>query len=282
MILTPRDEDIIRAVGRFRFLTGHQITELFAGSKQGVLRRLTKLFRHGYLNRPKTITVQISMPGFKGMVYALGPRGRKYLASQGVLYSHRQQEKEVKVLYLAHTLKVAQFMIDLLQSLPEDVILYHHDEFRVLFSAKPKAKWNLPIQYMDKEVNVGVIPDYLFALVRGNEVCVYCLEIDRGTMPVYREKPIQTSFIRKILAYHETWKTGFAAENFDWNRFRVVTVTSSQERSAHLISSCKRACRGRGGEKNFLFSSDDEVACSENLFYHPWSTGKGKADLLLG
>lgn len=222
--------------------------------------------------------MQIAIPGYKGMVYALGPSGRKYLASQGVLYSYRQQEKEVKILYLAHTLKVADFMIDLELSLPPDVQLYHGDEFRVLFTAEPMVTWKVPIQYGDEDLSIGVIPDYLFALIRDEETCVYCLEIDRGTMPVYRERPIQTSFVRKILAYHQTWKTGFAAENFDWKRFRVVTLTTSSERNAHLVSACQRTCYNKGGGKLFLFSSEEAVKESGNIFRHLWNTGKGNDD----
>jgi hypothetical protein len=278
IILTERDEEIIRAVGRFRFLRSDQITTLFGGSKQAIIRRLGKLFHHGYLARPQRINVQIAIPGYKGMVYALGPSGRKYLASQGVLYSHRQQEKGVKILYLAHTLKVADFMINLELSLPNDVFLYHGDEFRALFSAKPEATWKVPIEYGEEDLSIGVVPDYLFALVRDDETCVYCLEIDRGTMPVYRERPIQTSFVRKIIAYHQTWKTGFAAENFDWKRFRVVTVTSSQERNAHLILACQKTCKNKGGEKLFLFSTDNATRDSENLYQHLWHTGKGNDD----
>lgn len=278
ILLTERDEEIIRAVGRFRFLRSDQITKLFDGSKQGILRRLAKLFHHGYLARPKRVNVQIAMPGFKGMVYALGPSGRKYLTSQGVLYSYRQQEKEVKILYLAHTLKVADFMIDLELSLPEDVDLYHSEEFRVLFTAKERERWKIPIEYRGEKLTIGVIPDYIFALKRRDEVCVYCLEVDRGTMPVYRDKPIQTSFLRKILAYHETWKSGFATRVFDWKRFRVVTVTSSMVRSSHLISVCEKVCKGSGGEGLFLFSTEEATRTSENLFFHPWETGKAGAD----
>lgn len=283
IVLTERDEEIIRAVGRFRFLRSDQITRLMGGSKQAVIRRLGRLFHHGYLSRPKRINVQIAIPGYKGMVYALGPSGRRYLQTQGVLYSYRQQEKEVKILYLAHTLKVADFVIDLQTNLPDDVELYHGDEFRVLFSPKPGARWKVPIDYHGEEIDIGVVPDYLFALVRDDEVCVFCLEVDRGTMPVYREKPVQTSFVRKIMAYHQTWKSGYADENFDWKRFRVVTVTSSDDRKAHLISACRRTCKGKGGERLFLFSSEQEINETSNIFYHPWSTGKGGAtsDFLL-
>jgi hypothetical protein len=281
IILTSRDEEIIRAVGRFRFLRSNQITKIVEGSPQGVLRRLGKLFQHGYLSRPPQITIQIALPGYKGGIYSLGPSGRKYLASQGVLYSYRQQEKQPKIPYLAHTLKVADFVIDLERCLPPDVDLFHHDELRALFSPKKGAAWKVPIRQGEEELEVGVIPDYVFALIKGNETCVYCLEIDRGTMPVFRERLSQTSFARKILAYHETWKSRFAEENFDWKRFRVVTVTSSSERSSHLTGACQKLLKNKSGGKLFLFSSESEISESLDIYTHLWRTGKGMPDLLL-
>jgi hypothetical protein len=146
-------------VGRFRFLRSNQITKIVEGSSQGILRRLGKLFQAGYLSRLPQITIQISLPGYKGRIYSLGPGGRKYLASQGGLYSHRQQEKQPKIPYLAHTLKVADFFIDLENCLPPGVDLFHHDEFRALFSPKRGVAWKVPIRQGAQELEVGVIPD---------------------------------------------------------------------------------------------------------------------------
>jgi hypothetical protein len=66
-------------------------------------------------------------------------------------------------------------------------------------------------------------------------------------MPVFRENLSQTSFARKILAYHETWKSHFAEENFEWKRFRVVTVTSSSERSSHLTEASQKLLKNKSG-----------------------------------
>ena len=52
MDLTARDAEILRAMNRHRFLRSHQIADLVGGSRQQVLRRLQKLYHHGYVERP--------------------------------------------------------------------------------------------------------------------------------------------------------------------------------------------------------------------------------------
>ena len=50
--MTARDTEILRMVNRHRFLRSHQIAELLDGSREQVLRRLQRLYHHGYLERP--------------------------------------------------------------------------------------------------------------------------------------------------------------------------------------------------------------------------------------
>jgi len=51
--LTERDQDILRHVRRHRFLLSDHIQALVPGSRQQILRRLQRLFHHGYLDRPR-------------------------------------------------------------------------------------------------------------------------------------------------------------------------------------------------------------------------------------
>ena len=53
MQLTERDRDILRQVRRHRFLRSSHILALIGGSSQQVLRRLQRLYHHGYLDRPR-------------------------------------------------------------------------------------------------------------------------------------------------------------------------------------------------------------------------------------
>lgn len=50
--LTKRDLEILKLVFEKCFLSSDCIWALVGGSRQGVLRRLTHLFRGGYLDRP--------------------------------------------------------------------------------------------------------------------------------------------------------------------------------------------------------------------------------------
>ena len=49
-------------------------------------------------------------------------------------------------------------------------------------------------------------------------------------MPVMRNNLSQTSFYRKLRAYEATWSQSIHQTQFGFNRFRVLTVTTSAER----------------------------------------------------
>lgn len=52
------------------------------------------------------------------LVYGLGPKGIRYLHKQGSLSSARMHEKEVREIYLEHTLLIADFMVRMETELP--------------------------------------------------------------------------------------------------------------------------------------------------------------------
>jgi hypothetical protein len=79
LTIQPRDLEIIKLVYDYRFLNSDQIKYLVAGSGQVILRRLQKLFHHGFLDRPLQ---QFSYPGNQKMIYALGNSGATILASE--------------------------------------------------------------------------------------------------------------------------------------------------------------------------------------------------------
>ena len=51
--LMPRDIALLRDVAEYRFLNTKQLVSLHEGSDRGIGNRLTLLFQHGYLDRPK-------------------------------------------------------------------------------------------------------------------------------------------------------------------------------------------------------------------------------------
>src|SRR4051794_38118035 len=85
----------------------------------------------------------------------------------------------------------------------------------------------------------------------------FFLEADRGTMPVVRKGLRQTSFLRKLLAYRETWRQGVHKARLGIPNFRVLTVTASRERVEHLVEAC-RSLAG-GGSRLFFFKDQESL-----------------------
>ena len=52
--LTPRDMELLRDLGEYRFLNTEQILALQSGGRRNLLRRLAAMFDLGFLDRPKT------------------------------------------------------------------------------------------------------------------------------------------------------------------------------------------------------------------------------------
>jgi hypothetical protein len=122
----------------------------------------------------------------------------------------------------------------------------------------------------------GVVPDRVFALEfpdqnGQSQRALFFLEADRGTMPVIRSNLSQTSFYRKLLAYEATWLQSVHRSRFAFNRFRVLTVTTSTARVKSLVDACSQLKRGRG---LFLFADRSVLENPSGIFSSAWQTGK--------
>lgn len=124
--LQPRDIAILRDIAEFRFLNTPQILALHEGGKRNLLRRLSALFGHGYLDRPKH---QASARlGSAHLVYALGREGAKKLIAdtreRDTLY-RRLKDNERTLPLIAHSLMISQFRVCLTLALKkrEDITL---------------------------------------------------------------------------------------------------------------------------------------------------------------
>src|SRR6266404_5000054 len=80
--LTERDRDILALVRRHRFLVSDDIKALVSGSQQQILRRLQRLFHHGYLDRPRSQLNYFHQGGSNSIVYGLDRKGAKVLAAE--------------------------------------------------------------------------------------------------------------------------------------------------------------------------------------------------------
>lgn len=278
MQLTGRDLEILRQVARHRFLDSRQISLLVEGSTQQVLRRLQRLFHHGYLDRPRAQVKYFSEDGSRPLVYALANKGARAISELGVTKS-RLDNRNVKQLYMRHTLLVSDVMVafargSLSTNAPR---LLTEPELAPGKSPSKVFSWAVVIKDKAKSKRVGILPDRVFALkssATGNQA-FYFLEADCGTMPVRRRSLEQSSIWRKLLAYEATWSQEVHHSRFGTKRFRVLVVTESVERMMNLVSECAKLPRGRG---LFLFTTVQALRESPNIFTHLWHTASGKME----
>ena len=287
MRLTPRDEEILRAVFRHRFLRSNQIARIVPGSRQQLLRRLQSLYHHGYLERPRCQLDYFERGGSRSMVYGLGNRGVAFLRRRENIPAHRLdwsvRNRSVRRLFLEHALLIAEVMLAFEETCRHrgNVRLLADDALPLPDTTRRQREpfhWNVRFAGGG---NLGVIPDKVFALESddGNG-CVnrtlYFLEADRGTMPVQRAGLATSSIARKLLAYEATWKQGIHRSRFDIPRMRVLTVTTSAARLENLIAAAAELERGRG---LFLFATADSVSSAADLLALPWRNCDGSTEV---
>ncbi len=282
--LTERDAAIIQAVYRHRFLRSTHILALFDGG-QGLVRRLAELYHHAYLDRPREQIEFYQNAGSKPMVYALGNKGADFLAQHcGVARGKidwTAKNHGIRTLFLEHTLLVADVMVAVELACrrvgrvrlvgASEIVAQSPEETR---RRKKPLQWTVHCRYQNEQAELGIIPDAVFALhyldkPEGRNRAYFFLEADRATMPVTRKNLQQTSFFRKMVAYHATWKQDLHTRLFGIKNFRVLTVTSSPERVANLLAA-HRDLNGGIGSKMFLFTDEGTLKAANNLLALPW------------
>src|ERR1700692_2201969 len=84
--LTDRDMEILRQVGRHRFLRSTHISRLLCAPHKKILERLGTLYHAGYLDRPRAqLEYHVRGGGSAPLVHALGNAGARLLSLQAGL-----------------------------------------------------------------------------------------------------------------------------------------------------------------------------------------------------
>lgn len=293
MVLTPRDLLIFRAVYRHRLLRSTHLVALLGESPQMTLRRLQLLFHHGYLDRPR-MQLDFYERGSEPLVYALGNRGAEVLETLdgvrrgGIRWDTKN--RNLSRVFLHHTLAVAEVMVafeatcrsraGVLLTPPEEILAGAPEATKRL---RLPFRWQVEVRQGGKPYRLGVEPDRVFGLQfesapESRRHAYFFLEADRGTMPVMRKGLAQTSFLRKLLAYQETWRQGIHKAHLSIPNFRVLTVTTSRERVGCLVEAC-RSLLG-GGSRLFLFTDQDRLSHID-ILAHEWVNGRSEEVRLL-
>ena len=267
--LTARDRKILETVHRHRFLRSDRIAELVEGSRQHVLRRLQRLYHHGYLERPRC-QIDYFQSGSRRIAYGIGNTGAAWLKRELALPYHKLEWKtknHVGKLFLEHALLISEIMVavELACRNRKDVRLLSADDLGVPKMREP-FQWSVDI---GPRLKYRVIPDRIFGLEFAGKRRWYFLEADRATMPVTRTRLDQSSFQRKSLAFEATWKQKIHHE-FGIHRFRILTVTTNAERVQRMIEASQSLKTGHG---LFLFT-DIETFRDSEFFSIRWQSSR--------
>lgn len=254
--LTGNDIEILRCVYRHRFIRADDLYRLFATrSTDKLSRRLVRLYRNHYLDRPIAQVDRYSEGGSKPMVYGLDNRGARFIA-ESFGYSvtsgdWKARNRTYTRENLDHTLSITRFLVDVelacrkLESI--DLI-----RFEEIVAAAPErtrqlpqpGRWQVPVRWGEASGNVLVIPDAIFGLRRsesdGRMVRSFVfLEIDRGTMTIVPTKQVResdaflhrTSILRKLLTYATSHHLQLHKEHLALPATRVLTLTTTHSRA---------------------------------------------------
>lgn len=273
--LTSRDREIIRLVYIHRFLRSSHLCALISGSSQQILRRLKLLYHHGFLERPRAQLTYYHRGGSRRIIYGLGNKGASLLKQESDedldTLDWNDKNRSVGGSFLEHALLISDFMValELASRLTGTRLFTKHD---LALDDRP-FRWRVNI---NERVRLGIVPDRVFALEFRDKNgaanrTYFFLEADRGTMPVIRKHLLQTSVYRKLLAYEATWSQSIHRKRFGFNRFRVLTVTTSAARRNALVEAC---CKLKSGHGLFLFADRSVLERPAEILAALWHTGR--------
>ena len=277
--LQERDRDILQLAYGYRLLTSQHFQLLIEGSKQKLLRRLQKLFKHHYLDR-------IQRPGNLPMVYGLANGGADELARLGLIERGKidwaDKNRHLAEHFVAHTLMVSDIrcLITVALRAVPDITLQSwinegelkHD---VLLEGSQKRK-----------IVAHIIPDGSFILEKprpggGKPLQAhFFLEADRGT------EAGSSKFREKVEAYWVFGQEGDYEQTYHRKSFVILVVCRGEKRRDNL----RRITQGVSGNPQdaglamFRFASATDYTLDDpsTILKSIWLTARKGDDTLHG
>lgn len=268
LMLTPRDLDILALVESFRIMSSEQIQALTEGSRQGILRRLQKLFHAGFLDR--LLPEMRDGGGSTKMVYAVTNRGMRELQKRGRVTEVSKTDwnaanRDLHSLTVHHTLLISHIRAVLTLACRSAGI-----SLRFWRDEGPGISDAIEVAGPEGYVRAPVAPDAFFGLEDAKGRMQFFLEADRGTMTVKR-------FLLKLKAYAAYWEEKRHETRFGIRYFRVLTVTTSPARRHNLSHAAGSLIEVEKIDRMFLFTEDAVLSLQrpETIFDSIWTTPKG-------
>lgn len=239
--LTERDKAILRHVYDFTRLLPAQIQGLVAfPSLKKAQRRLTCLVKKGLLVRER-----LGNPGSgsRPFIYAIGKKGVG-VVSEGRAFkpSHNKLRSRNDSTMLEHLIRVNDFIVNLITSCKgsQYACSYIPEYVGKEGIGKPDRYVSMKVPHpLHRDRELAFIPDIVVCLEREGRKALFFVEIDLGTEPLEASYGSRRDFYLKLMAYSvcsrdrcfERWSREFS---YDFSGFRLLVVTSSEERLANI------------------------------------------------
>jgi hypothetical protein len=290
--LTDDDVEIVRQVARFRFIRSTHIAALVRRSVDRTNDRLLRLFHAGYIDRPRAQLDYYPTAGSAPITYALAARGARLLRERdGITVANPEmsrKNREARRPFIEHQIEIVNFQVALHRA------AHNRPNLRVITSQEiraasrpllaPEAPFALRAKLASRGVvrEIGVLPDIVFGLeLPDSSRRYFMVEIDRGTMPITRSDREQTSFERKMRAYLAAHAAKQHERQFGWKNFRVLTVTTNQQRVQSMKEASRQLSAPRnGGSSLFLFATFDDIRGGNPLALN-WRDGNNRTICLI-
>jgi hypothetical protein len=303
--LTKDDAEILRRVFRYRFIRASDLYRLLAHrSSDRISRRLVRMYRAGFLDRPPAQIDRFRAGGSQSLVYGLARKGAAYLAETNDLAVSLRDWKSRNETYtrenLDHTLAVTRFLVDLelacskregLELIPSDEIAAAAQSSGLQLS--PVVRWSVPVSWHGRSGKVQIAPDAVFGLRFRNPSgaprrTFIFLEVDRGTMTIVPARQVRESdvflfratILRKLLTYAESYRQGLHRDQLGLPTARVLLLTSSPARAEAMRAAAHRfvVSGGRVPAGLFLFG---ETESSTDVFHRSFIDANGTPTALV-
>lgn len=253
-----------------------------------IIERLGLLFHNQYLDRPRSqrdyYAANKRRPPY---IYALGNRGAALLAETDGIDMPRidwgDKNRTITRPFIHHRLLISSTITAIKHALKDRPDVRFVEPAEILARA-PLATQQLsnPWKFRARvptpagpTIDMASVPDAVFGLdfVSKRTRYWYMLEADRATMPVWRSTFSKTSLYGKYLAYYYAHKAGFHTRTFNIANFRVLTVSTSTERTTNAIGIIKKKI---APTNLFLFTDAPALENADDVLALEWTTARGE------
>jgi hypothetical protein len=237
---TPRDIEIFKLLRRYRYLRSTYIHAFVGGASETRLKeRLGDLFHEGYLDRPRQ-QWEFADARCKPVVHELGAGAARTLREHGdgeeraCTYLNETAHRQFR-----HSLMLCEVLACLELGTRASAALRFIGWPEILARA-PEATRASPTPFrLPLPCGGFIVPDGVFGIeYRANAAKTYrffVLEADRGTMPISRSMPGQTSYLAKLAAYGEIIAQRTHKTHWGISTLLVLTVTTSEARMTEML-----------------------------------------------